>query len=377
MFQPKTDRKTKLNENEQTANPANPAQANLDQDIIVHNMPNRTRVSKSSYIRSGSNYNANNGGFMKSMGDGAGKSNFKKVGLLIIILGVALIIALFYFGYRFFIKPQAEPTPTPIYSQPTTQLVATSSVETNNEEDETTESNITTDTAETPDMGPISVEVVSPDVYSPENSSTSTSTSPETTSETENSESEEEEVLPVLDSDNDGLTDDEEQALNTNPELADSDDDGHSDLTEILNGYDPLGSGRLADSRFIARHQNSAGNYSVLYPATWDLKSLNNNFTIIISAPDNSLIQISTQDNAKIQNILSWYEETFPDEGNAYERLKQGKNWEGVMGEGGLNFYLTDSNRRNIYVISYIPIIAGRLAYPNIFEMMINSFVVN
>ena len=369
MFQPKKDRKIKPN-NEQTDNSAQP---NLDQDIIVHNMPNRTRLSRSSYIRSD---NSNDRGFIDSLGGDAGKNNFKKVGLIIIVLGIALIIALFYFGYRFFIKPQAEPAETPIYSQPTAQ-VATSSVEINDEENKTTDSNITTDAAETPDMSPISVEVVSPDVYSPENSSTSTSTSPETTSETENSESEEVEVLPVVDSDGDGLTDDEEQALNTNPELADSDNDGHSDLTEILNGYDPLGSGRLADSRFVTRYQNSAGNYSILYPATWDLKSLNNNFTIIISAPDNSLIQISTQDNAKIQNILSWYEETFPDEGNAYERLKQGKNWEGVMGEGGLNFYLTDSNRRNIYVISYIPIIAGRLAYPNIFEMMINSFVVN
>ena len=178
--------------------------------------------------------------------------------MIIIVLGIALIIALFYFGYRFFIKPQAEPTPTPIYSQPTTQLVATSSVETNNEEDETTESNITTDTAETPDMGPISVEVVSPDVYSPENSSTSTSTSPETTSETENSESEEEEVLPVLDSDNDGLTDDEEQALNTNPELADSDDDGHSDF-ELRQFLGKISGLRLAEEIGPGHRHRRAG----------------------------------------------------------------------------------------------------------------------
>jgi len=368
MFQPTTDRKIKSDNK-----PAvNPAEAKLDHDIIVHNMPNRARLSKSSYTRS-NNSGADDNGFLDSNGGGAPKNNFKKVGLIIIVLGIALIIALVYLGYRFFIKPQAESTPVPTANQTTTQTATTSNTEINEVV------SVEPEEIETPAVNPISVEVTSSDIYSPENTSTSTSTS--TTSEIEEEQEQEQEqeieILPVIDLDNDGLTDDEERALNTNLGLADSDEDGYSDLGEILNGYDPLGTGSLAGSRFITRYQNSVGNYSVLYPATWDLKALNNNFTIIISAPDNSLFQISTQDNAKIQNIISWYEETFPDEGNVYERLKQGQNWEGIMGEGGLNFYLTDSTRRNIYVISYIPIISGRLAYPNIFEMMINSFVVN
>lgn len=54
-------------------------------------------------------------------------------------------------------------------------------------------------------------------------------------------------VIPaiiVFDADGDGLTDEIEKRLNTNPGLADTDGDGYSDNEEILNGYNPLGSGK-------------------------------------------------------------------------------------------------------------------------------------
>ena len=44
----------------------------------------------------------------------------------------------------------------------------------------------------------------------------------------------------VMDSDGDGLADDEEIVIGTNPDLADSDDDGWSDGDEIREGTDPL-----------------------------------------------------------------------------------------------------------------------------------------
>jgi hypothetical protein len=43
-----------------------------------------------------------------------------------------------------------------------------------------------------------------------------------------------------LDSDQDGLTDQEEKALGTNPNVADTDGDGYSDGAEIKSGYNPL-----------------------------------------------------------------------------------------------------------------------------------------
>ncbi len=54
-----------------------------------------------------------------------------------------------------------------------------------------------------------------------------------------------------MDSDGDGLDDDLERAIGTDPFNPDSDGDGYDDGTEILNHFDPLGRGRLPiDSRF-------------------------------------------------------------------------------------------------------------------------------
>lgn len=53
--------------------------------------------------------------------------------------------------------------------------------------------------------------------------------------------------LPVgpVDADQDGLTDDVERTLGTNPEAADSDGDTYTDAQELAAGYDPKGPGKL------------------------------------------------------------------------------------------------------------------------------------
>ena len=49
-----------------------------------------------------------------------------------------------------------------------------------------------------------------------------------------------------FDSDDDGLSDLVEiNKYGTDPTKRDSDDDGHGDAIEIINGYDPLGPGKL------------------------------------------------------------------------------------------------------------------------------------
>ncbi|OGF25758.1 hypothetical protein A2303_07230 [Candidatus Falkowbacteria bacterium RIFOXYB2_FULL_47_14] len=48
-----------------------------------------------------------------------------------------------------------------------------------------------------------------------------------------------------IDSDKDGVADKMEEALATNPEDPDSDGDGYDDYAEIMNGYNPKGSGQL------------------------------------------------------------------------------------------------------------------------------------
>ncbi len=52
-------------------------------------------------------------------------------------------------------------------------------------------------------------------------------------------------IVIMIDSDGDGLPDDIEKRIGTDPYKADSDGDGFDDLTEIKNGYNPKGEGSL------------------------------------------------------------------------------------------------------------------------------------
>lgn len=87
-------------------------------------------------------------------------------------------------------------------------------------------------------------------------------------------------------------------------------------------------------------------------------------------------MQVSVQDNSDHQSILGWYNNSFPDVTITYDKLKTTENWDGIFGKDNLNFYLTDKKRNNIYVVSYLPAVAGRLAYPNIFQLMVNSLLI-
>ena len=60
-----------------------------------------------------------------------------------------------------------------------------------------------------------------------------------------------------LDSDKDGLTDKEENAIGSDSNNPDSDGDGYSDLSELLNLYNPDGEGKLEDSPAIKKYKNN------------------------------------------------------------------------------------------------------------------------
>lgn len=56
----------------------------------------------------------------------------------------------------------------------------------------------------------------------------------------------------LIDTDEDGLPDDVERRLRTDPASKDTDEDGFDDITEIRNGYNPTGRGRLVDAVDLA-----------------------------------------------------------------------------------------------------------------------------
>jgi len=334
-------------------------------DLIIHNMPPAARLDeKKSVRRSTKTYNP-------ALGQAAGvslggRNNFKTVGVAIMVGGVIFISLVVYLSYIFIIKPVAKnqaPTVAANNQAATSQPAATSSA--------TSSAARAANSGQTPlATTAAAMATVSPGVIGATDTTTNATASGATSSDLGLNATT---TTPLVDSDSDGLNDEEEAVFGTSPNRADTDNDGYTDLSEITNGYDPTGSGKLSADQKLSQYSNTAFNYQALYPKDWAINSLDNGATIDFNAPDNSLIQISVQDNTDKQSILSWYSASFPDDTVTYDKIKSGNGWDGVMASDGFNFYLTDKKNQNIYVVSYIPAVDSRVAYPNVFQMIINS----
>lgn len=336
---------------EATKENSEPEVVSSNQDLIVHNMPSVSRLG----VGLPSAPRANNGGF--GLPPVPQKGNFKAVGLVIMIFGLIFIGALIYLSYRFIISPTAKTTSNPLVQSVVTEQKKTA----------------TTAAAIIPTLVPTSTVAVAtstPSVISDSAISTSSLMIEELSGQDGSN------LPPLLDSDKDGLLDDEEYLLGTSATTTDSDMDTYSDFAELLKNYNPAGVGKLATNVNLTVYNNKTYGYSILTPKDWEVRSLAEDATNIFMAPDDSLIQISIQDNSDKAGILGWYESSFPEASATYDQLMNGDGWDGVMGADNLNFYLTDSKHKYIYVISYIPAVAERIVYPNIFKLMISSLVV-
>lgn len=317
----------------------------VDQDLIVRNMPKAAHFEPA----------PRSAGINSATGSQPAKANFKLVGFLIIISGAAFIGLLIFLSYRFIIRPSTQ------------KIVER--VETPSQSPTSTSSEINATAS-----SPVAVEAV-PEV--PETATSQIDVIPGESDIASSSQPEAEgpvvELPPLLDSDQDGLYDPEEAVFGTDPGKEDSDADSYLDSAEIKNGYNPAGAGRLTENSGLQVYNNSAFAYRTLVPA-WPLQLLNEGDTVLFSAPDDSLIQISVQDNTRNLSILNWYSESFPGLPVTYDKLKNADGWEGIWSEDKLNFYLTDAKRERLYVVSYIAAVSGRLAYPTIFSLVIDNF---
>ncbi len=335
----------------------------INHDLLVRNMPSLNRLAgttvqisptaKTSHPTSGSSLNL------------SGPNNkHKQIGLLIIIGGILLISGLVYASYIFIIKPATVPQQTSQVDNAQSSVPASVSEKTSVLE----EANV-----------PASSAVVEID--------------PTTLTIEEAAESETEEVMaeeimaeegsiftgidlpPLIDTDNDGLNDNEEEVLGTDPNKTDTNDNTYPDLLEVRNGYNPSGAGRLFDNDNLKNYTDSFFDYSLLYPKDWEFSLIDDNQLLVFYTPDDSLIQIYVQENSAGEKISDWYLRTFPERELLYDKIKIKDSWEGIENPNSLNVYITDNNRKNIYIISYIPAVAERITYPNIFDLMVESLV--
>ncbi len=193
----------------------------------------------------------------------------------------------------------------------------------------------------------------------------------------EEEEEVEEEVFPsAIDSDEDGLSDKEEEVLGTDPLNPNTDEDDYDDLTEVLNLYNPLGDGKLAEAETVDEYRNDKFSYSVLYPNAWDENVLSDESSAFLYIDDDSFIQVLVEDNEARSDIEEWYASRFFDSFDE-SNLVEEDTWTGIYSEDNLVLYLTDKDSQNIYTILYSLSENSPRYHENIFSMIINSFTLH
>ncbi len=157
-----------------------------------------------------------------------------------------------------------------------------------------------------------------------------------------------------LDSDGDELTDIEENLYQTNSTLPDSDGDGYDDLAELLNLYDPAkpGGARLLDSELVEVYSNINYNYSLIYPASWIVRSLTaDNREVIFTSAIGEFIQVIIQQNPLSLSAYNWYVNQNPGAGSSKLTTLLIDDLPALQSADGLTTYLGAGS--NIYIITY------------------------
>lgn len=337
--------------------------AAINQDLIIHNMPQSSQLSGT--ITRGMDTPAFHGNESNNLTSAQSlneksAANFKVVGWLIMIGGLVFIGILVYFSYIFIIKPSAS-----IPAEDANIIVSDMAVDDTSENLATSADPIVDIISTTTDLN---------QDLNPMDNSTSTDV---VATGTESSIEVDQLLAVWLDSDGDGLNDQEELALGTSALLADSDGDTYSDSLEISGGYNPLGAGLLIDNDKLQLNSYSGDSfkYSILSPKDWVINDSASSTTIFFTAPDESFVQVVVTPNYNKASILNWYGASFPGQSLTYDKVKTTATWEGVQSPDGRNFYLTDNRHDNILVISYVPVISDQILYPAVFQMMINSLL--
>ena len=188
---------------------------------------------------------------------------------------------------------------------------------------------------------------------------------------------------PVIsrDSDNDGLTDMEEDVIGTNPSKPDTDVDGYKDSSEISSGYNPLSDGsqgktRLAEADFIAiaKSDFAQNNFSFLYPRRWKVSFIAENGQAIISIDTGEIIRISSLPKEQRISAMNWYLQLHPQASVSQLAPISAGQLAGFFAPDGLTAYLTDVSKERIYSFEYLTSPQAEFRYPALFAMIIKNF---
>ncbi|MFN3301821.1 MAG: hypothetical protein ACK413_02225 [Patescibacteria group bacterium] len=183
-------------------------------------------------------------------------------------------------------------------------------------------------------------------------------------------------IVLAEDSDNDGLTDKEEEIYQTDKNNPDTDNDGYPDGSELINLFSPIqGYGaKLADSNLIKIYTNETFGYSLFYPSSFIVKVMpeSGDKEVIISSEIGEFFSLVVQENPEMLPVEEWYKKQISELG--IEKLTKTKvdNEEAIWSLDGLTLYIGKKDK--IFVFSYN--IGGQTTanFKSTYLMMVKSF---
>lgn len=185
--------------------------------------------------------------------------------------------------------------------------------------------------------------------------------------------------IPVssIDTDKDGLTDEEEILYSTGLNRPDSDADGYLDSEEIKNLYNPAGPGLLSDSELVSIYNSSQFNYNIFYPSAWLSRSIDDTGReVIFNSDTKEFIQVIVADNKLGLSPLDWYLNQSPGVSREQVTLAENKHFTGIKSPDTLTLYLVPKTGETdlIYIITYNIGTRTEMNFKTTFDMMVNSF---
>jgi hypothetical protein len=182
-----------------------------------------------------------------------------------------------------------------------------------------------------------------------------------------------------LDSDNDGLTDVEEDLYSTEKRKPDTDEDGYIDGQELAKLFNPkaAGSSLLEISGLVNKYTNPIFNYEILHPSAWLARPTDQSLQeVIFQSATGEYIEVLIEDNPQKLDLVQWYLSQSPlADLNQLKKETTKQGYESLLSPDRLNAYLLDKNQpEKVYIISYNIGNKNRVNFLTTFEMMRNSF---
>ncbi len=178
------------------------------------------------------------------------------------------------------------------------------------------------------------------------------------------------------DIDNDGLTDTEEDVLQTDSGTWDTDGDGYYDGQEVMNLYNPTGFApvKIIDSGRVLEYTQPLHSWKIYYPTPWDVGTVEDSVPhVLFSAVTGDYIEVIESEKLPGETFELWFARVLQNQ-RFSDLLKKTNRFmiPYYIRQDGLVGYVEDMNR--VYVVAYHQGSANVVLYRHIFDMMMQSF---